>query len=211
MKKKILIIFLAFLLLTIFCAPLFSQVKADTIIRTPIYTSYFNYSLHEPLYVVYPLYKGGGDCDRAGDVFKTDSLPYSATANDYAHNGYDEGHFANAEDFAFNCALQRMTFRFYNCTPQTPALNRGVWKQLETLVRKESQTDSLLIICGNIFGHKKIGKNKIAVPSFCYKIVYSLTTHKIIHCRLFPNDNSDIFKDVDLKYIQSKLNYNLVY
>jgi DNA/RNA endonuclease G (NUC1) len=161
--------------------------------------------------VVYKLYKGGGTCSRSGDTFKTDGLPHSATASDYAHNGYDEGHEANAEDFAFDCKKQEQTFRFYNCVPQTPRLNRGCWKQLETLVRKESQKDSLQIICGNIYGKKTIGKNKIAVPDFCYKIVYSLTTHKLLYCRLFPNDNSDSFRDVSVANICIMLNYNLSY
>ena len=35
---------------------------ADTIITTPGYTSYFNYSFHGPDSVVYKLYHGGGDC-----------------------------------------------------------------------------------------------------------------------------------------------------
>ena len=206
MKKTLLIIIASIISI---CS--YSQIKADTVIRTSIYTSYFNYSLHEPLYVVYSLYKGGGKCDRSGDVFVTDGLPYSATDKDYSHSGYDEGHEANSQDFAFNCALQKMTFRFYNCIPQKPRLNRGCWKSLETLVRKESQTDSLFIICGNIFGDKKIGDNNIAAPDYCYKIVYSLSTHKMIHCRLFPNDNSDSYKDVDLLYIENRLNYKLVY
>lgn len=211
MKRKILIVILASLLLTIFSAPLFSQIKADTIVKTPIYTSYFNDSLHEPLYVVYTLYKGGGDCSRTGDVFVTNGLPNSAISEDYAHNGYDEGHMADSKDFAFNCALQKMTFRFYNCVPQTPKLNRGCWKVLETQVRKESQSDSLLIICGNIYGNKTIGKNKIGVPDFCYKIVYSLSTKKLLHCRLFPNDNSDSFKDVSVEDITKLINYKLEY
>jgi len=185
------------------------QVKIDTVIRKGSYTSYFSTKLHEPLYVVYTLYKGGGDCSRTGDVFKTDGLVGSATADDYAHNGYDEGHEANAEDFAYDCRLQELTFRFYNCVPQTPRLNRGVWKVMETAVRKESQSDSLLVICGNLYGTKTIGPNKIAVPDYCYKIVYSKSTHKLLHCRLFPNDNSASFKDVTLDDIINKVTYSV--
>jgi len=178
---------------------------------TPIYTSYFNYRLHQPLYVVYSIYRGGGNCSREGDVFVTGGLDSSATSDDYYHSGFDIGHEAPSKDFAFNCALQKMTFRFFNAVPQKPALNRGCWRQLEMLIRKESQKDSLLIICGNIFGDKTIGDNNVAVPDFCYKIVFSLSTHKMTHCRIFPNDNSDSYKDVDLYYIKSRINYNLVY
>lgn len=113
--------------------------KIDTVISTKIYTSYFSYQLHEPLYVVYSLSHGGGNCDRSADHFITGNLPHSATAKDYARNGYDEGHLANSKDFAYDCPSQELTFRFYNCVPQTPKLNRGIWKELETLVRNESQ------------------------------------------------------------------------
>ena len=164
--------------------------KIDTIIHAPNYTSYFSYKLHEPVFVVYKLFKGGGNCSRVKDRFITDNLPNSAKASDYASSGYDEGHECNSADFAYDCKLQETTFRFYNCTPQTPALNRGIWKHYETLVRKESQTDSLLIICGNVFGSKTIGKDKIAVPVQCWKVVYKLKDHTLLHSLIFPNDNS---------------------
>ena len=100
--KKLLIIFL------LFSVKCFSQF-IDTVIHAPNYTSYFNYSLHEPLYVVYKLYKAGGSCSRAGDYFKTGGLPNSATGKDYAHNGFDEGHLADSKDFAYDCSLQEAT------------------------------------------------------------------------------------------------------
>jgi len=167
----------------------------DTVIHATNYTSYYSYKLHNPIFVVYKLYKGGGSCSRVKDRFITDNLPNSATASDYAGSGYDEGHLCNSADFAYDCKLQEATFRFYNCTPQTPALNRGCWKHIETTVRKESQTDSLLIICGNIFGSKTIGKG-VAIPSYCFKIVYR--KGEVIHSLLFPNDNSQSFRTVSV-------------
>ena len=183
--------------------------SVDTVIYMKGYTSYFNNQLHEPLYVTYKLYKGGGNCSRNKDKFETGGLAASATASDYEGHGYDEGHLANSKDFAYDCKLQEQTFRFYNCVPQTPKLNRGTWKVLETELRKESQTDSLYIIAGSIFGNKKIGK--AAVPDFCYKVVYSLSTKKILYCRLYPNDNSDSFTDINLTQLKNKIAYRLVY
>jgi endonuclease G, mitochondrial len=185
--------------------------SVDTVIHTDIYTSHFNNTLHEPLYVVYKLYDGGGDCDRKAFHFKTNGLPYSAKPADYKGNGFDEGHLADAKDFAFDCLKEEETFRFYNCVPQTPRLNRGIWKYFETAIRKESQSDSLLIICGSIFGNKTIGPDSIAVPEYCWKIVYSLTTKEIIHCMLFPNDDSDTYTDIDIDNLKKRLGYPLVY
>lgn len=178
----------------------------DTVIHTPIYTSYFCNKYHEPLFVVYKLYKGGGNVPRTGMTFKTGGLQSSATAGDYAGNGFDEGHLCPAQDEAFDRVKEEQTFRFYNCLPQTPRLNRGIWKTLETQVRKESQTDSLLIVCGGIFGMKRIGV--IYVPDFCYKAVYSLKTGKLLHCVLFPNDNSDTSTPVSVDELRKKLNYS---
>lgn len=180
------------------------KAQIDTI-ETPILTGYLSTTLHEPLYVRYKLYKGGGDCSRAGMTFR--ATPGSATAKDYAHNGYDEGHLANAEDFAYNCDLERLTFYFYNCVPQTPRLNRGIWKTYETEIRAKSQTDSLLITCGSIFGSKRIGK--AAVPDYCWKIVRSLSTGKILICAIFPNDSSDTVQAIDPEELQKRLAYKI--
>jgi endonuclease G len=185
--------------------------QADTVIHNDIYTSYFSYQLHDPLYVVYKLYHAGGDCDRKAFHFKTGGLPLSAVPGDYKASGFDEGHLADAKDFASDCVKEEETFRFYNCVPQTPRLNRGIWKHFETAAREESQDDSLLIICGSIFGDKKIGADSVAVPDYCWKIEYSLTTNKIIRCMLFPNDDSDTYTYIDIEHLKKQLHYQLTY
>src|SRR6476646_7794042 len=100
------------------------------VITTPILESHFFRKTKVPLYVKYHLFKGGGDCDRGSQGFRNDQPGIeTATDQDYAKSGFDQGHLANAEDFAFNCAKQKMSFVFYNALPQTPNLNRGVWKR----------------------------------------------------------------------------------
>jgi DNA/RNA endonuclease G (NUC1) len=183
----------------------------DTIIRNEIYTSYYNYQLHEPLYVTYKLYQAGGDCNRQAFRFKTGSLQYSAIPKDYKASGYDEGHLADAKDFAYDCEKEEETFRFYNCVPQTPRLNRGIWKHFETEIRKKSQNDSLLIVCGSIFGNRTIGDDNIAVPDYCWEIIFSLTTNEILNCMIFPNDDSDTFSDISIEDLKERLNYKLLY
>ena len=197
-------------LLSFFVLSIFAKSQTiDTVIHTSIYTSYFSNTLHEPLFVAYKLYKGGGDCSRSGMTFKTNGLESSATASDYAHNGFDEGHLANAEDFASDCDKERETFFFFNCVPQTARMNRGIWKTYETSIRKISQTDSLYIMAGSIFGTKTIGPNKIAVPDYCWKVVYSLSKKQVIECLIFPNDDSDTVKVIDLADLKRKLSYHI--
>lgn len=183
--------------------------KVDTIIDNGTYKSHFNYELKEPIYVSYILYHGGGDCDRTPYHFKNDTKIKMAKKSDYTHSGYDQGHLANAEDFAYNCEMDEETFRFYNCLPQTPNLNRGVWKVWEETIRKESQTDSLEVICGGKFGSKVIG-DKVAVPEFCFKIVKNLKTNKITHVLWFTNRiENNIFFEVNIDKLWDLLGYKI--
>jgi endonuclease G len=200
---------LVFIILLLFAVNAKGQ-QVDTVIHNDVYTSYFNYQLHEPLYVVYKLYQGGGECSRKALHFKTGSLEYSARPIDYKGSGFDEGHLADAKDFAYDCEKEEETFRFYNCVPQTKKLNRGIWKHFETEIRKESQDDSLLVICGSIFSEKVMGEDNIAVPDYCWKIVFSLTTNEIVECLIFPNDDSDTFNNISMDDLKKRLNYPLV-
>ncbi len=184
--------------------------QADTVINMGIYKSYFCYALKNPLYVTYPLYKGGGDCDRSHFRFGACGVRTAMPA-DYAGSGFDEGHLANAEDFAGNCALDQKTFCFFNCLPQTTKLNRGIWKSWETKIRKLSRTQHLFIVAGGIYGSKvtKPG-SAVAVPDFCYKVVLNGTGKKVIYCLLFPNDSSGQVQQIDLATLKQRLGYPLM-
>jgi endonuclease G len=186
-----------------------AQVKYDTIISNTAYTSYFCKAVKQPLFVSYVLYKGGGDCDRAKFRFKNDTKLETATLKDYAATGYDQGHLANAEDFASDCVKDEMTFRFYNCLPQTANLNRGIWKKWETEIRKESQNDSLLVICGGTFETKKIIGNNVWVPIHCWKVVQSISTKKVKHILWFDNTNSATCKELKLIELEKLIGYKL--
>ena len=164
----------------------FSQVisRVDTIIKEPIYTSYYSYQIEAPSFVIYKLWQGGGKSSRVGLTFKS-SLPHY----NYTGSGYDIGHMCNAEDFAINRTTEELTFRYYNAVPQTPNLNRGIWKVNESQIRSLSQTDSLLICCGGCDYNNLI-------PTNCFKLVYSLSTGKLIEAYLFTN-NSHATKQTD--------------
>ncbi|OYU80688.1 MAG: hypothetical protein CFE23_08170 [Flavobacterium sp. BFFFF1] len=203
--KKMLLVTLLFSLQA------YPQLKTDTIINTGVYKSYFCYEVKEPLYVTYTLYKGGGDCDRGKEHFSFKKCGIKSGADkDYAGTSYDKGHLVNAEDFAFDCAKEETTFCYYNCLPQTVALNRGIWKTWEERIRDKSQQTKLFIVTGGIYGTKTIGENKIGVPDYCYKIVLDAKTQKILWCLLFPNDDSKSVQEVSLAALKKKLGYKLV-
>lgn len=202
------------LILTLLQVKLFAQQKKDTIVNNGIYSSLYSYEIGQPKRVIYKLYKGGGACSREKEKFnfKRDSIikKPSADSDDYENTGYDMGHMANAEDFAYDCKKEALTFRYYNCVPQTPELNRGEWKKNETKIRELSQKDSLIIICGGVFlkSSKPIKEgSKLIVPKYCYKVVISLSTHKLIQCTLFDNNDQPKAKEIPLFDLEARVRF----
>lgn len=197
------------IVLVIYSLSLFAQ-QVDKVIKTSIYKSYYSYQIKNPLYVTYTLSKGGGDCDR--DAFRfTECGVLTANDDDYKGTGYDKGHLANAEDFAYNCTLDKETFCYYNCLPQTVRLNRGIWKQWEAKIRELSQQKPIFIIAGGSYSDKLLKPgHAVVVPDYCYKIVVDPPTGKILYCLWFPNDNSSKVEQLTLADLKSRLSYRLV-
>ena len=53
----------------------------------------------------------------------------------YRGSGYDRGHLKPAADSKGSMEEMESSFLMTNMAPQTPNLNRGIWKQLEEAVR----------------------------------------------------------------------------
>ena len=188
--------------------PLFGQYKVDTTITNEAYTAYVNKELGQALYVKYKLYKGGGKCQRASNWVNDTKLTL-VNENQYKGTLYDKGHLANAEDFAYNCHLDSLTFRDYNRLPQTRKLNRGLWKTTETEIRKMSQTDSLMVYTGGYWGTPNIVVNGMKVPSVCWKVVYSLSLKQVVLCSIYYNTETPVKTDTNLGKLEMMLGYSL--
>ena len=187
------------------------QLSAQTTFSNDVYKGKFSNTLHVPLWVSYTLYKGGGECSRDGIKFINDKPELqTATDDDYANNTgpYDKGHLCNAEDFANDCHKDSLTFRYYNCLPQTTKLNRGIWKSNETQIRDWSKTQKLFIICGGWFSNKKM--HEVAVPDYCWKVVQSYKTKEVLFCGWFSNTKNARVEEIMVteleKRLKSKLN-----
>ena len=184
--------------------------QVDTLIKMSAYKSYYSYQVKNPLYVTYTLTKGGGDCNRAKFTFKSCGIN-TANDEDYSGTGYDKGHLANAEDFAYDCDLDKETFCYFNCIPQTTKLNRGIWKTWETRFRKLSQSKPIFVIAGAIYTDQLLKEGHTVVkPDYCYKIIVDPPTGDILYCLLFPNDNSGKVEELSLMQLKAKLKYPLV-
>jgi len=168
----------------------------DVTIRHTYYTTVFSESKHIPVVVKWWLTKAMLDCPnpvpRTNNFQPDPQLPeYTDLDKDYKHSGYDRGHNMDALDNACDETGERESFYYSNMCPQTPKLNRGIWKSLETHCRNLSmEYDSLLIWCGSVAtSGNTIGPDEVAVPDYCWKIVYIKRTGKT-HAYSFRNDES---------------------
>lgn len=107
----------------------------------------------------------------------------SATPRDYMSSGYDKGHLCPAADMAFNDNAIDETFFMSNISPQVPAFNVGIWRELEELTRDWARKfKHLYIVTGPVLtaGRPQIGFSKVAVPEAFYKVLYAPDQEKTI-------------------------------
>jgi endonuclease G, mitochondrial len=130
-----------------------------------------------PAWVAYSIDRDSAvGCEMRHGRFMPDlSIPsqYRADPRDYARSGYDMGHMAPAADMAWDAEVQAESFIMTNIAPQTPNLNRGAWKLLETHVRAWSlEGRRLTVYMGAIWSRDsaRIGSG-VTVPDQFFKIV----------------------------------------
>lgn len=119
----------------------------------------------------------GSGVERTDD-FRADPAVATGSASpaDYRGSGFDRGHLAPAADFSWSVQAMSESFYMSNIAPQSPALNRGVWKRLETAVRREAERDGVLhVVSGPIFRGGAKGSDRIVWPcltlsSKCFSI-----------------------------------------
>ncbi|MCF8268164.1 MAG: DNA/RNA non-specific endonuclease [Ignavibacteriales bacterium] len=119
----------------------------------------------------------------------------SALKSDYTRSGYDRGHLAPSADFNFSIEAMHQTYYMSNISPQSPALNRGIWKDLESEIRQLAiEHKKLYVVTGPIFhdNPKKIGKSGVSVPDRFFKTVIDIEGDSFHSAAfLIPQDYQD--------------------
>ncbi|MDD5242445.1 MAG: DNA/RNA non-specific endonuclease [Syntrophorhabdaceae bacterium] len=109
---------------------------------------------------------------------------------DYKGSGYDRGHMAPAADMKWDQQAMIECFYLSNMVPQNPPMNQIIWRILEENVRNWAiDRGELYIFTGPIYEgrtKKTIGKNKVAVPTHLYKIIYDPKKNEAI-AFIMPN------------------------
>lgn len=119
-----------------------------------------------------------GVTDRQNNFRPDVSLPKNftrVTPADYTGSGFDRGHLCPSADRSNSPEANGLTFLMTNMIPQTGDLNRNVWEELETYSRslvKKGKVD--LYVVAGVYGSKGKLKNKITVPTNCWKIIVAV-------------------------------------
>ncbi|MGM0601177.1 MAG: DNA/RNA non-specific endonuclease [Candidatus Rifleibacteriota bacterium] len=109
--------------------------------------------------------------------FKTDyRTTVRVNPNSYKHSGYDRGHLApnSAISDQYGRDAQLQSFKMSNICPQSPDLNRKLWKRLENLESKYAQNfETVWVITGPVFDeHIERLKKGVEIPDALYKIIF---------------------------------------
>jgi endonuclease G, mitochondrial len=157
-----------------------SYSASDLVVEHQHYTINYAEDYEQPYWVSYKLTADQlkKNTDRSDD-FREDPLvrTQSASLKDYYKSGYDRGHLAPAADFSWDEQAMSESFYMSNMSPQVPGFNRGIWKKLEAQVRDwASKEGEVYVVTGPVLqkGLQNIGRNKVAVPKYYYKIVLDM-------------------------------------
>ena len=150
----------------------------DQLVRRVGYTLKYVEKYEQPAWVAYILQS---DQIQSGEErenqFMPDPVVQSGTAvtADYTRSGYDRGHMAPAADFKNSYQVMKETFYMSNISPQVPQFNRGIWLELEKMIRAWAyKYERVYVVTGPILttGLPTIGRlNKVAVPRQFYKVI----------------------------------------
>ena len=148
------------------------------LIRRKQFAESYNDTLRFPNWVAWHLSRSDIGSAERGKFQPDTSLPQAftlVTPTDYSRSGYDRGHNCPSKDRSGSRADNDAVFLMTNMTPQAHGMNAGPWEQLESYSRDLTGAgNELFIVCGHGFSKPKyqtIGRAKIAVPDFGWKIV----------------------------------------
>ncbi|MGZ9674857.1 DNA/RNA non-specific endonuclease [Flavobacterium sp. GNP001] len=120
----------------------------------------------------------------------------SADWRNYKNTNYDKGHLCPAADMEFDYDAYTSTFLTSNISPQEKDFNAGIWNSLEQNVRLwAKEYDNVMVVTAGVLNSnlKTIGREKVAVPDYFYKIVFvrNASKPKMI-AFMIPNRASDL-------------------
>ncbi|WP_413999474.1 DNA/RNA non-specific endonuclease [Flavobacterium sp. W1B] len=168
------------------------------IVNHDYYTLSYNEKSEQAEWVAYELKKNyikKNNFKRPFFIEDPKVITRSADWRNFKKSGFDKGHLCPAGDMQFNKKAYDDTFYTSNIAPQDRAFNGGIWNRLEQKVRYWAEKyDGVFVVTGGVLAPslKTIGKERVAVPEFFYKVVLdnSRGNFKMI-AFLIPNKKSE--------------------
>ena len=136
-------------------------------------------SLRHPVWCAYHVVPDvRHDCDKRPGFTRDHAIASAPRPDDYKNSGYDRGHMVPnyAITTRYGLEEQKKTFMMSNIAPQTPALNRGVWRDVEHRIAElwTARYGEIWVIVGclsNPNGGEKLPGTDIDVPTGFYQLI----------------------------------------
>ncbi len=135
-------------------------------------------SLRHPLWCAYHVVQNPKhDVGKRPGFIQDRSIASAPKPGDYTKSGYDRGHMVPnyAIITRYGEEARRKTFMMSNIAPQTPALNRGVWREVEHRIADlwTARFGEIWVIVGCIPDScgEKVSGTDIDVPSAYYQVM----------------------------------------
>ena len=135
-------------------------------------------SLRHPVWCAYHVAREQKYDDGQRPGFTVDrSVPAAPKPGDYTKSGFDRGHMVpnHAIVSRYGDAARRLTFMMTNIAPQSPALNRGVWRDIEHRIADlwTARYGEIWVVVGCIPSRdgQKLTSTGVDVPSAFYQLI----------------------------------------
>ena len=215
MKKTILI--LAVLSVNLFGADLslkkyFNDRTCDQVLNNGgLFKTCYDYKNKGPKYVAYTL-KGDKvnvkNIKKRPRFYEDKNIPkkYRSSYSDYTHNIYknDRGHIYEDAAVDYSQKTLNAVYVMSNIIPQHNSINRSIhaWKGLEKYGRTlATKLGEINVLNGVIYGDspKKMGRNKISVPSAFWKMYYTKDFERCFYFKNKQINKAYKIKDYEVK------------
>ncbi|WP_244289541.1 DNA/RNA non-specific endonuclease [Flavobacterium tiangeerense] len=157
----------------------------NTIVKHNYYSLSYNENYEQAEWVAYELKKDyikNNNFKRPYFIEDAKVITGSADWRNYKNSNYDKGHLCPAGDMEFSMSAYNDTFLTSNIAPQDKKFNNGIWNRLEQKVRYWAvKENGVYVVTRGVLNNslKTIGKEKVAVPQYFYKILMNRSGNRV--------------------------------
>ena len=168
------------------------------------YEVWYDIDMKNPAFVIWDLtYEDAVESDAANNRKSWSFQKCGIAPNEkaYSKSGFDKGHMCPNNDRDWSLDSAKNTFRTCNICPQSPSLNRGVWKKYEKRGHDLAKKHMLVtIVCGPAYtsdDNFQLADGQ-RIPNAFFKVF--VIDNKFEECYIFYQNNT--VEKVDIKDVE---------